>query len=313
VIGTKDSLVIMRLLQLSGIGPAKVNSLLRWCEDSGRSLFEVVSNQEALKERLTSEQLMDFQAKEISKALETSLENASVHLLSAVDEGYPSKLKIGMKAKAPPLLYCRGNLKLLSSDSIGFCGSRKASEKGIETARDCAEQLARGGLTVVSGYAAGVDITTHKAALAAGGNTVFVLPEGILHFRIKQEIEHLWDWNRVVVVSQFEPTLSWSVQNAMARNSVICALSNAMILIEAGTTGGSIAAGRTCLEMKKPLFAPVYEGMPESAAGNRLLLKDGALPLGKSRQTQRAAVDKVFEVSTQSTIGRGEQQISLFG
>src|SRR5207249_3711862 len=121
--------------------------------------------------------------------------------------------------------------------------------------------------------------------LSVGGTTILVLPEGILQFRIKQEIKEVWDWERVAVISQFEPRLPWSVHNAMARNSIICGLSNAVILIEASTTGGSIAAGRTCLEMGKTLFAPVYDGMPESAAGNRLLLKSGAQPLGKSRHT----------------------------
>jgi DNA processing protein len=285
----------MRLLHLPGVGPAKVNALLTWCEKSSLSPSVFAVKPEILKDKLTDEQLNNFQADERIQALEKELEDKGVYLLSAVDEAYPATLKAGMKTKAPPLLYCRGNRKLLTRMSVGFCGSRKASEKGIETARDCAEQLAQSDFTIVSGYAAGVDITTHRTALAAGGTTLLVLPEGILHFRIKQEIKDVWDWERVAVVSQFEPKLPWSVHNAMARNSVICAIANAMILIEAGTTGGSIAAGRTCLEMGKPLFAPVYEGMPESAAGNRLLLKTGAHPLGKNRHTHRAAIDRVIE------------------
>ncbi|HEY9786827.1 MAG TPA: DNA-processing protein DprA [Candidatus Obscuribacterales bacterium] len=313
MIGTENSLTIMRLLHVPGLGPAKVNALLNWCEKSGLSpsVFDV--KPEALKDKLTEEQLNNFQADDRIQALEKELEDKGVYLLCAVDEAYPATLKAGMKTKAPPLLYCRGNRKLLSSMSVGFCGSRKASEKGIDTARDCAEQLAKNDFTIVSGYAAGVDITTHRAALAAGGTTLFVLPEGILHFRIKQEIKDVWDWDRVAVVSQFEPKLPWSVHNAMARNSVICAIANAMILIEAGTTGGSIAAGRTCLEMGKPLFAPVYDGMPESAAGNRLLLKTGARPLGKNRHTNRAAIDRVIESAKAAETDEQIEQIRLFG
>ncbi len=218
-------------------------------------------------------------------SLGDELAHEDVRLISVLDDNYPIALRNGLNAKTPPLLYCRGNIELLSKPAVGFCGSRKASDKGIETARDCADQLALQGFVVVSGYAAGVDTTAHIAALSAGGTTVIVLPEGILHFRIKQEIKSVWDWERVLVISHFEPKLTWSVHNAMARNSVICGLSNAMILIEAGTTGGSIAAGRTCLDMERPLFAPVYEGMPETAAGNRLLLEQGAHPLLKNRHT----------------------------
>jgi predicted Rossmann fold nucleotide-binding protein DprA/Smf involved in DNA uptake len=74
----------------------------------------------------------------------------------------------------------------------------------------------------------------------------------------------------------------------MQRNRTIGALSRAMILIESASTGGSIEAGRASLSMGVPLFAPVYEGMPESAVGNRELLAHGARPLLKSRTTGRA-------------------------
>jgi hypothetical protein len=67
-----------------------------------------------------------------------------------------------------------------------------------------------------------------------------------------------------------------------------------MILIESASTGGSIEAGRASLDMGVPLFAPVYEGMPESAVGNRELLAHGARPLLKSRTTGRANMKEVF-------------------
>jgi DNA processing protein len=241
------------------------------------------------------------------------LARENITLISTCDPEYPYLLLDGMKGKSPPILYCRGNVRLLSKPAVGFCGSRKASQKGIETAQDCAEQLAQQGFVIASGYADGVDTTTHVSALAAGGATVVVLPEGISHFRVKQEVKEFWDWERVVVVSQFEPKVQWSVHNAMTRNSVICGLSKAMILIEAGTTGGSIAAGRTCLEMVRPLFAPVYEGQPETAAGNRILLKEGAHPIGKSRHTNRAAIDRICEVIGNSDVSKDtNEQISLF-
>ncbi|MBZ0187330.1 MAG: DNA-processing protein DprA [Candidatus Obscuribacterales bacterium] len=289
----------------------KVNALLDWCDQSGRSVSDVVREPELLKSRLTDDQLASIDSS--TAVIEEELTSEEVQLLGGLDSDYPPLLRKGMRRKAPPLLYCRGNTELLSKTSIGFCGSRKASEKGIATARDCAEQLAEKDIVVISGYAAGVDITTHTAALRAGGATIIVLPEGILHFRIKSEIKDNWDWDRVLVVSHFEPRLPWSVRNAMARNSIICGLSKAMILIEAGTTGGSIAAGRTCLEMGRPLFAPVYEGMPESAAGNRILLNQGAHPLLKNRHTKRAAIEKVTKlIEMPDSDKEGAKQISLF-
>jgi DNA processing protein len=308
---TDNSLAIMKLLRVPGLGPTKVNALLDWGKKAGRSPVELCNEADLLKSRLTAEQINSMQSDQISLGDELARED--VRLISVLDDNYPIALRNGLTEKTPPLLYCRGNIELLSKPAVGFCGSRKASDKGIETARDCADQLALQGFVVASGYAAGVDTTAHIAALSAGGTTVIVLPEGILHFRIKQEIKSVWDWQRVLVISHFEPKLPWSVHNAMARNSVICGLSNAMILIEAGTIGGSIAAGRTCLDMGRPLFAPVYEGMPETAAGNRLLLEQGARPLLKNRHTHRAAIERVLGAidRSDSHTDRGEQ-ISLF-
>lgn len=80
----------------------------------------------------------------------------------------------------------------------------------------------------------------------------------------------------------------------MQRNRTIVGLSLAMILIEAGATGGSIAAGREALRMSVPLFAPEYAGMPETATGNRELLHEGGRPLLRSRSTMRANLEPVL-------------------
>jgi DNA processing protein len=81
----------------------------------------------------------------------------------------------------------------------------------------------------------------------------------------------------------------------MQRNRTICGLSRAMILIEARTSGGSIQAGRDCLKLGLPLFAAVYEGMPESATGNDELLNQGARRLMKSRSTNQPNIGPVLE------------------
>jgi DNA processing protein len=203
---------------------------------------------------------------------------------------YPLALAVMRK---PPVIHAMGNLSLLDQIGIGFCGSRKASEKGLETAADCADLAARDSIVVVSGNAAGVDLVAHSSALKAGGTTILVLPEGIDHFRIRKEFRSLWDWSRVLVLSQFEPTAPWQAYRAMERNAVIIALSRAMIVIEAGATGGTLNAGLTTLANGKPLFVAIYEKMAVNAPGNALLIERGGVPLAKSRTTGRANLDRV--------------------
>src|SRR5262249_15423980 len=132
---------------------------------------------------------------------------------------------------------------------------------------------------VVSGHAQGVDETAHRAALAAGGQTVLVLPEGILRFRARASLAGYLSDDNAVVISEFPPKLPWSVGNAMQRNRTICGLVHALIVIEAGTSGGTWEAGQSALELGVPLLVLDFPNPAPSGLGNPLLLRQGGRPL----------------------------------
>jgi predicted Rossmann fold nucleotide-binding protein DprA/Smf involved in DNA uptake len=130
-----------------------------------------------------------------------------------------------------------------------------------------------------------VDIATHSGALELGGTTTIVLAEGILHFRLKEkELPWLGDdpMSRILVVSEFPPRLPWKAHNAMTRNRTICALSDALIVIESGMEGGTFDAGNAALNLGVPLFCVKYAQPLESASGNAYFLEHGAIPLQRS-------------------------------
>ena len=139
-------------------------------------------------------------------------------------------------------------------------------------------------------------MASHEAALSNGGRTIIVLPEGIDHFRIKRSIAPVWDWDRVLVISQFPRNAIWRADRAMERNQVIVAVSQAVIVIEAGETGGTLNAGYAALSMKKPLFVAMYEDMNGSRERNQMLLEAGGMPLRRSRSTNHAQLREVFGV-----------------
>ena len=211
------------------------------------------------------------------------------------DAQYPKRVKSIMGKSAPKHLDMVGNLDLLNLVSIGFCGSRKISEKGLEVIRDCAGQAAQSDVSVISGNAAGVDLEAHFKSLEEGGKTILVLPEGINHFRIKKDLRPVWDWERVLVISQFAPDEPWQVYRAMTRNQLLVALSKVMVVIEAGEKGGTMNAGETALKAKVPLFVAKYQDMSINARGNQILLDRGALTLKKDKETNRAGLEEVFE------------------
>lgn len=208
---------------------------------------------------------------------------------------YPSKILSTLANEAPLVITYVGRLGILDQSSVGFCGSRHVSEKGLRVAQDCADQMAKRGIVVVSGNATGVDRAAHFAALAGGGKTVLVIPEGIMRFRIRRDLEPVWDNSRVLVISEYAPNMPWNAQHAMERNKTIIALSDAMLVIEAGRNGGTMHAGITTLKLGKPLYVADYEGAPEEAEGNQLLLNMGGHPLRKGRQSGRASLDRLID------------------
>lgn len=223
-----------------------------------------------------------------SRTLQTweKLQQRGIRITVMGQPDYPERVCTLLGESVPPILYWIGAETLFNVPAVGFCGSRKASAKGLDVARQCSRLLSTQGVTAVSGYAHGVDLAAHTAALEAGGSTTFVLAEGILHFRVKEPVRTLLDpehLDRALVVSEFPPSLPWKAHNAMTRNRTICALSDAIIVIESGMEGGTFEAGKTALALNLPLFCVEYAEPAETAAGNPYLLQHGAISLRRSR------------------------------
>ena len=280
----------VRLQHCPGVGPVAVRALLGRIRHSGLTPEEWwalndTDWQAKFGMRPASIQALRQQEATVHVLLE-KLTLQGVRILVAGTSQYPARLSSMLGSTAPPILYALGNLELFDRPSVGFCGSRKASPKGLAVASECARILAEEGVNIVSGYASGVDLTAHEAALAAGGTTTLVLAEGIQHFRIKQTLRPYLvgaDEDRYLAVSEFPPTLAWKAHSAMTRNRTICGLSQALIVIESGLEGGTFEAGKTALALNEPLFCIEYADPAPAAAGNPYFLSHGAHALKRLR------------------------------
>lgn len=290
---------IFNFMSVKGVGPVQTNRLLLSLSDySSTALQNLATNILTGKQKEEFENIKD-QPIEIKSKFE-------VNFLILQKENYPENLKKFLSTNAPPVLSIIGNTDLLKKKKVAFSGSRNVSEKGISIAEDTVKSLIENDLTIVSGYAKGVDFTAHYTALKNGGSTIIVLPEGINYFRIKKEYKEVWDWDRVLVISEFQPTEKWMASRAMKRNNTIIALSDIIMVIEAGQTGGSLDAGLKTLDMGKPLFVPKYGEVPESAEGNITLLKRGASPLKMNKDTLKPNTTKIL------TLVQGNIMYGLF-
>ena len=288
---TDEAYYIYKLFKVKGVGPVLLNKMLSSYATSKENIGDETDK---FQKFLDESQIEQFNIIDVELRNQIAhLEEGNAGFISVSDSQYPKNLFYALKNSTPPILSYSGNLQLLKMSSVGFCGSRKATQKSLGIAKDCVEQLVSRGIVIISGYASGVDQQVHLIALKSGGSTIIVLPEGLLNFKIRKVLRDIWDWSRVLVISEFLPKAVWLTSRAMQRNKTIIGLSKVMVLIEASENGGSIDSGRKSLEMKKRLYVPLCEnGTP---AGHKRLLEMGAIQLLKDKETGKANLTKLIE------------------
>jgi DNA processing protein len=178
----------------------------------------------------------------------------------------------------PPALWYRGSLDALDAPAVAIVGSRAASSTAIEAATQLGEDLARRGITVVSGLARGVDSAAHRGALRArGGRTIGVLGSGIDRMYPPEHEDLAFEIARSgLVFSEYPPGTPPLPLQFPRRNRLISGLSRAVVVIEASEKSGSLITASCALEQGRDVMA-----VPGTIAGGRnrgghALIRDGA-------------------------------------
>lgn len=177
----------------------------------------------------------------------------------------------------PPLLFVRGRLELLASLSIAVVGTRRPTPYGVAAAERLAGDLARAGLTIVSGMARGIDTAAHKAALAAEGATVAVLGCGVdvvypsENRKLAGEIA-----TRGLLVSEFPMGATAFPQNFPIRNRIVSGLSCGLLVVEGAQYSGSSITARLAIDQGRDVFAVPGNITSKMSWGPNLLIKQGA-------------------------------------
>jgi DNA processing protein len=263
-----------------GIGPKTYHALARKIEAKGlgfADLFTLDSDdlvrEFAVTPAVAGKIVAAGLGLEEIAAMREGMTERGIAILVAGMPGYPEKCVTWMGDSAPPLFYALGPIDLVEAKGIGIVGSREATEQGMQAARVIGRAIADAGAVVVSGHAGGIDAYGHLGALEQGGGTIACLPDGIEHFRLRPELREVFENGSLLALSQHSPTRPWSTGGAMARNTVVCALSDVVIVVEAQLGGGSMHAAETARAMGKPVFAVELDPLPE---GNRALIQTGA-------------------------------------
>ena len=191
------------------------------------------------------------------------------------DEAYPPAL--AAIPDPPPILWVRGCRAALEPPAVAIVGSRAGSPYALAVAERLAADLARRGLSVISGLARGVDSAAHRGALQAGGATIGVLGSGAdvvypsEHAALADEMT-----NGGAVLSELVPGTPPRPHFFPRRNRIISGLARAVVVIEAGDKSGSLITARCALEQGRDVLAVPGNVLNGRNRGGHALLRDGA-------------------------------------
>jgi len=207
--------------------------------------------------------------------------NQKVNMVTLTTPDLPDAIK---RLHTPPkqLFLSSDSLDtILSRPRIGIVGSRKVTPYGRAVTESLSSDLASKGVVIVSGLALGIDSIAHASCLRAGGTTVAVLPAGLdkicptSHTQLARDIVS----SGGLLVSEYPERTAPLRPNFVARNRIIAALSEGLLIPEAAIASGSLHTARFALELGIPVFAvpgPITSPMSE---GTNNLIKSGAIPV----------------------------------
>ena len=199
-------------------------------------------------------------------------EPATVPFVTPACQEYPDKIK---QLYDPPLTLFHRGLPLwkLSKTIVGVVGSRKASRFGLSLAHKLGQTLSRQQISVCSGLALGIDGASHRGVLdeirrnSSAAPPVAILGHGWKHIHPKSHLNLAGDIvKNGVILTEYPPNFPGARWSFPARNRIIAALSDHLVVVEAGLKSGSLYTAEFALDLGRTVWIiPNAPGRPNSA------------------------------------------------
>ena len=181
----------------------------------------------------------------------------------------------------PAVLFTQGEIGLLDRRRVAIVGTRRATALGRALAFELGNELAANGVAVISGLALGIDAAAHRGCLAAtDASAIAVVASGHDVHYPKANTE-LWNEvaNRGLLLSEVPPGTLPIAYRFPARNRIIAALCEIVIVVESRESGGSILTVNEAVERERTVMAVPGSPRNPASAGTNLLLGDVATPV----------------------------------
>lgn len=207
-------------------------------------------------------------------------ESHNIYILTYDDKLYPERLK--SIYNPPAVLFCRGDMNCLESDfSISVVGTRKPSDYSVRVTAALVRELCSFGITIVSGFAVGIDITANLSAVRSGGKTIAVLGCGLDRDYPKENIQYRSEIEKNgLFISEYYPLAGGTRASFPARNRILSGLSLGTVVSEAAVKSGALITANLALSQGKDIFALApHDLFDKRYGGNVALIRDGAVCL----------------------------------
>ena len=283
-----DQASALALASLPGMGPARLAALLTtwsWAEAWRHVRDGDVLDAEHVAARMGSgardlarrwaRAAQRFDVDEMHRRFQTS----GLGLALRDSPSYPAALVDDLEA--PVMVFWRGRIEVLEGPRVAVVGTRSCTRYGHDCAWELGVELATAGVHVVSGLALGIDAAAHRGALSAdGAEPIGVVGTGLDVVYPKANADL---WGRVgragVLLSEAPPDAKPEPWRFPARNRIIAALADVVVVVESGRSGGSFYTVNEAIERDRPVLAVPGPVRSEASSGTNRLISEGCAPL----------------------------------
>jgi len=269
----EDLIYKLALTLIPGVGSVNGKSLVAYCGgvkavfmEKKRALLKIPGIGEQTINAIANHNVFGRAEEELS-----FIEKNKIAPLFYLDKEYPIRLK--HCHDSPLMLYYKGTSDLNAPKVIAMVGTRKATEYGRDICRKIIEGLVEQNVLIVSGLAYGIDTWSHKAALDNKLDTVGVLGHGLdrIYPFANRALAEKMTGSGGLLCEYMSNTMP-DRENFPMRNRIIAGISDAVIVVEAGATGGALITAEIANSYNRDVFAvPGRLGDPHSEGCNKLI------------------------------------------
>jgi DNA processing protein len=247
---------VLALLQVEGVGDIVAKKLINHC-GSAENIFQTKNSHLKTIDGIGTILINNLKNKSVFEKAEQELkyiQRENINVLYYQNDNYPDKLKHCIDG--PVLLFAAGNINFEKRKIISIVGTRQITSYGSEFCKKLIEDLVIFNPIIVSGFAYGVDIVAHQAAMDNDLQTIGVLAHGLnqiypkTHKRYVAKMEQNGGF-----LTEFWSNSNPDKENFVRRNRIVAGMSEATIVIESAEKGGSLITANIANDYNRDVFA----------------------------------------------------------